>query len=172
MPIVYPNKFSILSDKRIRFDNWHISFSLPKEWDIDKNQLGFQANPYVELYLFYGLDYPNDNGGTSIPELSFNFRPLPNVSDINNFLTTIKNWTDDNQFKIEKYYSLKEMEIDLDQAVGYKCAFTNGVKYECYVLRAVYKKEIIEVHLTAVTNKTQPFEKQFLEIIRSISLEK
>jgi hypothetical protein len=171
VPVVYPNKFSSVGNGRIKFDNWHVSFLLPEKWDANKYFLGFVANPYTELYFFYGLQYSNDHGGKSTPELSFDFQHLPDNTDIDAFLKKIKNWTDDDQFKIEKYYSPKELGINLAQSIGYKCSYTYGYKKECYVLRIVYEREIVEVQLGADINTVQPFETQFLEITKSISVE-
>lgn len=170
-PIIYPNKFSIIGDRGIKFDNWHVSFSLPKDRDINKHELGFQANPYVELYFFYGAEYSTPSGGIDNPELSFIFQPLPDDIDVNKYLNNIENWTFDNLFKIEKHYSPKEMGINLETAIGYKCVFTSGQNKQCYVLRLAYEAEFIQVRMVASANTTQPVEMQFLEIIKSISLE-
>jgi hypothetical protein len=166
VPVVYPNKLSVGKDGRIKFDNWHVSFSLPKDWDISNHELGFQANPYTELYFFESASiYPN---GT---ELSFDFRPFLNSAGTEKYLKTFENWTDGNQFRVEKYYSSKELGLNLDTAIGYECTYNYGQSFRSYVLRAIYEKESIEIHLVALAAATQSTEKLFLEIVKSISFE-
>jgi len=159
-----PNKFSLRKDGKIEFDNWKVSFLLPDGWDKNKYFLGFQASPYTELYFFYGP-------GKDEAELSFDFRHLPeNVNKIE-YLNTLKNWSDDPNFKIARIYSPKELGINWNSAIGYKCQFRYGAKLSCFDVRVIYENNILEIKLITEPSTFQQIEPQFFEIIKSLSID-
>jgi len=170
---IMPNKFSVTSDGLIKFDIWHLSFLLPQDWDVNKYEFGIDSGYKIESYYFYGSEYSIGNGQKDYPTLTFLFHPIANNVEMGTYLKTLKNWTDDSAFKFIKTYSPKELGLNLDSAIAYKCQYQKNEmeNITCYVIRAVYGNINVEIHMLSDTNIFEQVDEQFLETIKSISVE-
>jgi hypothetical protein len=156
----------VTGERGISFDNWHVSFILPEDWDVNNIQIGFARSYDIELYTFTGPEMLSDHREAS-PEISFTFHPFKAAPEKNAFLTKPFP-VDERRIKIEKTYSPKEIGLDLDSANVYKCIYINGFEYTCYVIRAIYKNAGIEIWMSADSYIFSQVEPQFLETIRSL----
>ena len=168
-----PNKLSVFGDRRISFDNWHLSFLFPKEWDIntlDKNlEYGWDNGFKIEHYDFYGPDIDIGNNRKDYADLTFQFHPFANNLEKSTYLTTIKNETEDPEFKIIDTYSSKQLGVNWNLIIGYKCQYNYVYDKTCYLVRAVYQNSGIEIWMVSDSTIFQQVQPQFLEILKSLS---
>ena len=165
-----PNRFSVVDNRKIKFDNWHVSVILPEDWDIDKHQLGYDGGFHIELYLFWGPEFIIEKGWRFVPEVIFSFHPFKNELEESTYLTDKLPDAIELGYKIEKSFSPEEIGLGLASATVQKCRF-ESVKQTCFVIRAVHKNNGIEIHMSVDARIFPQVETQFLEIIRSISFE-
>jgi len=163
-----PNKFSVLDNRRVKFDNWNVYFTLPENWHIDDPQFAYDSGFDIESYLFLGYGITTKEGYLLQPQISFAFHPFHTDSEVATYLTDKLSDANELDYEIDTSYSPKEMGLNLDSAVLQKGRFADS---PCYVIRAIHKNFGIEIRMYANFRIFPEVEEQFLKIIKSISVE-
>lgn len=163
-----PNKFSVLEKRKVKFDNWGAYVILPENWDIDNPELAYDPGFDSESYLFWGHGLITKEGYLLQPEISFDFHRFRTDAEASTYLTDKLPDANELEYEFDKSYSPKEIGLNLDSAMVQKGKFADS---PCYVIRAIHKDFGIEIRMFANFRIFPEVEQQFLEIIRSISVE-
>lgn len=165
--IELPNKITVLSNGKVKFDNWNVYVTFPEDWDINP-EVAYDLGFNTESYLFWGHGITTKDGYFLQPQASFQFHPFHTNSEISTYLTDKLPDANELEYEFDKSYSPKEIGLNLDSAMVQQGKFADS---PCYVIRAIHKDFGIEIRMFANFRIFPEVEQQFLEIIRSISVE-
>jgi len=173
-----PDGLIMLGPNRYKFLAWAVSFSLPKNWDIN-NRLymspvgtGSSLQRGRELYIFYYNNRVENNQKDEYPRMAILFETIPSQTDIKTYSEETLARGHGTEIVINQTINPKELGINIDSAMAYKSSSTfEGVEYTQYIIHGVYQNTGIEIIMDSDTESFANFDSDFLFFLKNLSFE-
>ncbi|MGB8980389.1 MAG: hypothetical protein WCC12_00785 [Anaerolineales bacterium] len=166
----------MLSPNHYKFLIWSVSFSLPKNWDINNKYYlspvgtGSSLDAGRQAYIFYRNSIIDSDSKSEYPRIAILFETIPGEVDV-------KTYSEDTLAKghganivIDQILDPRELGLSIDTALAYKSSYIfESVEYTQYVIHVVYETTGIEIIMDSQTEMFANFDSEFLYFLKELT---